>query len=130
MGIVLGAGRWARGTEVSERRRYPRVRAVAQYRRRGSEDLPLQNLRDLGQGGLGAYSWTPMERGELLELDLYFPDGSEFLVTARVVWVEETPESQTANYNAGLTFVNLDDEARRKIYLYVEQQVEHEEVVG
>jgi len=103
-----------------ERRKYPRFNL----------DLPIEyallpsSVRHPGralnasEGGLLVYLSEEVTIGQLLQLKLFFPSGSELNgveVTAEVVWMDLHLGEDWGDYRCGLRFVDISPEDLNKL---------------
>jgi c-di-GMP-binding flagellar brake protein YcgR len=100
--------------EESERRRFPRLSSPVYYRIAKSQSL-RQRVSNISLGGVRIYSDHRLDVDEEVELELYFPGGFAGKSKARVVWIKELPPASGANYDVGLEFIHLPEEAIKKI---------------
>jgi hypothetical protein len=97
-----------------ERRHFPRISSPVYYRFAKSQAL-RQRVSNISVGGVRIYSDHRLDVGEQVDLELYFPSGFSGKGTARVVWIKEMPPASGANYDMGLEFVHLPQEAIKEI---------------
>jgi c-di-GMP-binding flagellar brake protein YcgR len=98
----------------TERRRYPRVMAPVFYRTPGYRSSKRQ-VSDLSLGGVRIFSDEPLEVGEQLALEFFFPDGSTVEAIAKVAWIKEMPEEAEAVYDVGMEFLALSESDTDKL---------------
>lgn len=91
---------------ADDRRKYVRFQAPVLYRSASlfSRREPLVNI---GLGGIRIYGDEPLKIGRRLELELFFPDRTSMVCTARVVWQQALPEGSVAKYDIGLEFLGI-----------------------
>ncbi len=68
---------------------------------------------DVSLGGVRVYSDMEVEKGEVLKLEMFLPDGITVAFTGRVVWLERMPLGSPARFDVGLMFQDVSAEARR-----------------
>ncbi len=100
--------------EGKERRRFPRLPSPVYYRIARSQTL-RQRVSNISLGGLRIYSDQRLDVGEQVDLELHFPNGFFGKGTARVVWIKDLPPKSGANYDVGLEFVKLPEEAVKEL---------------
>lgn len=87
-------------------RKYPRLNAPIFYR-----SAPLFSLRkpvmNISLGGIRVYSDEEFNIGKRLELELFLPDESSLVCTARAVWQNPLPKDACARYEIGLEFLEF-----------------------
>jgi len=103
-----------------ERRRHPRYNI----------DLPIEyyliessigrsgRASNVSEGGLLVYLPEKVEIGQLLQLKLFFPSGSELntiVLEAEVVWIDIHLEKDWADYRSGLRFIEIDSDDLTKL---------------
>jgi c-di-GMP-binding flagellar brake protein YcgR len=97
-----------------DRRRFPRLSSPVYYRIAKSQAL-RQRVSNISLGGVRIYSDHRFDVGEQVELELHFPSGFSGKGTARVVWIKDLPPESGTNYDVGLEFVHLPQEAIQEI---------------
>ncbi len=100
--------------EDKERRRFPRVTSPVYYRIAQSKAL-RQRVSNISLGGVRIYSELRMDVGEQVDLELHFPSGFSGKGKARVVWIKDLPPESGTNYDVGLEFISLPEEAIKEI---------------
>lgn len=103
-----------------ERRRHPRYNI----------DLPIEyyhiessfgrsgRASNVSEGGLLVYLPEKVEIGQLLQLKLFFPSGSELntiVLEAEVVWIDIHLEKDWGDYRSGLRFIEIDSDDLTKL---------------
>jgi len=93
-------------TTGDDRRKYRRLYIPIFYRAASffSRRKPVINI---GLGGIKIYSEEEFKIGNRLELELFLPDETSVVCTARVVWQELLPEGAVAKYENGLEFLEI-----------------------
>jgi len=96
----------AESTQEKNRRKYRRLYIPIFYRAASffSRREPVINI---GLGGIKIYSDEGLKIGKRLELELFLPDETSVVCTARVVWQEPLPEGAVAKYEMGLEFLEI-----------------------
>ena len=93
---------------VSDRRRYPRVRADVLFRPAGvSVFHHKRNTQDISLGGARVFSDEEVEVGSRLEVDVLLPDGSAVRCWAEVVWNTQLEPAAEARFDVGLRFSDM-----------------------
>ena len=94
---------------MSDRRRYPRIRANVVCRPAGSELFhQRRNARDISLGGMRVYSDDDYAVGTRLDLDVLMPDESSVRCWGVVVWRSELGPGAPAKFDVGLRFTDMD----------------------
>ena len=89
-----------------DRRKYKRLYIPIFYR--GASFFSRREpVIDFGLGGIRIYSDDELKIGKRLELELYLPDETSVVCTARVVWQKLLPEGAVAKYEMGLEFLEI-----------------------
>ena len=101
-------------SSYKDRRRFPRLSSHVYYRIGKSQSL-RQRVSNISLGGVRIYSDQRLDVGEHVELELHFPDGFAGKGAARVVWIKELPPDSGASYDVGLEFLELPEEAVKKL---------------
>ena len=97
-----------------DRRRFPRLSSHVYYRIGKSQSL-RQRVSNISLGGARIYSDQRLDVGEVVELELHFPNGSSAKGSARVVWIKEIPPDSGASYDVGLEFIELPEKAIKEL---------------
>jgi hypothetical protein len=99
------------GTGDLEKRRYPRfgIDLPIEYTRR---DLVVRQDRAINasEGGLLAHFSEPMEVGQYLRINLFFPSCSAFHVigmVTQVVWMDVDPRKDRGECRTGIRYVDI-----------------------
>ena len=74
-----------------------------------------QRVSNLSLVGVRIYSDERLNVGGRLELEFFLPDGSTVEARAKVAWIKEMPEGAEAVYDVGMEFVELREEAIKKL---------------
>ena len=98
----------------TDRRRFPRVMAPVFYRAQ-KISAEKQRVSNLSLVGVRIYSDERLNVGERLELEVFLPDASTVEARAKVAWIKEMPEGAEAVYDVGMEFVELREEAIKKL---------------
>lgn len=95
-------------------------------------DAPFEGVTaDISGGGLRAFIPTPLQSGTLLECTLWLRNGDSFRSQAKVVRAGESGEGGKLPYTIGLQFVNVNEQARRKIIKYIfDEQIKIRKIEG
>jgi hypothetical protein len=108
------------GTVNFERRKHPRFNI----------DLPIEyspvpssvshpgRALNVGEGGLLVYLSEKVEMGQLLQLKLFFPSGSELMgveLIAEVVWRDIHLGKDWGDYRYGIRFIDISPEGLTKL---------------
>jgi c-di-GMP-binding flagellar brake protein YcgR len=108
-----------------ERRRYPRVTLPVYCRPArlmAGRPSSQQPLLDIGLGGVRVYSDEELALGERLEIELFFSDNTSMTCTVKVVWINRLSKNAPANYEVGLSFIEIKPlDARRLESLLAEE---------
>lgn len=100
--------------EDKERRRFPRLSFPVYYRIARSQSL-RQRVSNISLAGVRIYSDQRLDVDEEVDLELHFPNGFSGQGKARVVWIKDLPPESGANYDVGLEFVHLPEEAIKEL---------------
>ena len=107
-----------------ERRKYPRFNI----------DLPIEysflpsavshpgRALNGSEGGLLVYLSEKVEMGQLLQIKLFFPSGSELNgveTMAEVVWMDIHLEKDSGDYRCGVRFVDISPESLNKLMRFL-----------
>ena len=93
---------------VSDRRRYPRVKAEVLCRPAGSTVFHhKRNTQDVSLGGMRVFTDEHFPIGRRLDLDVLLPDGTTVRCWAEVVWVVALDGGSPARFDAGLKFTDM-----------------------
>jgi hypothetical protein len=93
---------------VSDRRRFPRVRADVVFRPAGLSLLHhKRNTQDISLGGARVFSDEEIGVGSRLEIDVFLFDGSTVSCWAEVVWLTDLGPAAKARFDVGLKFVDM-----------------------
>ena len=93
---------------VSDRRRYPRVKAEVLCRPAGSTMFHHErNTQDISLGGMRVFSDEDFSVGDRLDLDVLLPDGTSVRCWAEVVWRVDLDADSVAKFDIGLRFTDL-----------------------
>jgi Tfp pilus assembly protein PilZ len=109
------------GHAAPNRRRYPRIPALIHCRPAGA-DFFAQHLEpvDIGLGGVRIHSQEEYRVGELLRLDVFFPQVAPVLVTTEIMWIEPLGSGSPRRFDVGLAFVDLNSGALRLLLRVLE----------
>jgi len=78
---------------------------------------------DISEGGLFVATYGLMEVGSTVQIEFDLPDGGSAIeARAEVRWVREHNPYSDAGPGMGLRFLELDDEAQRRITAFVAQR--------
>lgn len=107
----------------ADRRRFRRVHADVRVRPLGTlGHSPPRQVADISVGGMRAYADEEPRVGARLEIELVFPDGPTLVCKADVVWVEELFADEPAQYEMGLSFVEVAQADLDRIARVVEEE--------
>lgn len=95
-----------KSNQEEDRRKYRRLYIPIFYRT-ASFFSRREPVRNIGLGGIKIYSDEEPKIGKRLELELFLPDETSIVCTARVVWQELLPEGAVAKYEMGLEFLEI-----------------------
>lgn len=102
-----------------ERRKFPRVSAACavSYRPVYQSDANPTVTRDIGGGGVRFYTWTQLEVGTVLKIDVQMTDRPQPLrLTAEVLWSRPAAnagkEPGALPYETAAAFLKITDEDR------------------
>jgi hypothetical protein len=91
-----------------DRHRYPRIRAPLVQRPLGWFTAGIwRRSRVPDRGGLRAYSDDRHSPGEMLQVEVFLPDGASAAVVAEVVRVDELVEGAPARFDVWMRLVNV-----------------------
>jgi len=79
-------------------------------------------LMNISLGGIRVYSDEEIKVGKRLELELFLPDGTLMVCTARVVWQKTLPEGAVAKYDIGLEFLEIPPDVANRLAKVLEFQ--------
>ena len=103
------------------RRKYPRLNAPILYRA-----APFFSRRepvmDISFAGIRVYSDEELNIGKRLELELFLPDNTSLVCTARAVWQKPLPEGADAKYEIGLEFLEISPDDLQRLAKVLEFQ--------
>jgi len=106
--------------DVSERRKYPRVKADVFYRE--PRLAPRKRaIHDISLGGVRIHCDEELEKGRQLEMEFLLPDGNVLVAIAQVRWSSKLPEGSDAGYAVGLQFMHLNPEAAEELKKFLEE---------
>jgi len=108
-------------TTEEDRRKYQRLYIPIFYRE-ASFFSRREPVIDIGLGGIKIYSDVELKIGKRLELELYLPDETSLVCTARVVWQELLPEGAVAKYENGLEFLEISPDGLRSLEKVLDSQ--------
>jgi len=97
-----------------KRRRFPRLKTPVFYRPLITSEKK-RRASDLSLGGVRIYSNKPVKEKQLLEIELFLPNGKAITAVARIVWIKALPPGSSALYDMGLEFISLSPEALREL---------------
>ena len=108
-------------TAEEDRRKYPRLNAPIYYRSAQffSRRTPVVNI---SLGGIRVYSDEGLKIGKRLELELFLPDKTSIVCTARVVWQKPLPEGAVAKYEVGIEFLEINPDVVERLSKVLEFQ--------
>lgn len=109
---------------MEERRRYVRLdtRLKISYTIvKNERDLPRDTeTKDIGGGGIRILFTESLPVQTLLKLNIALPEESQPIVcTGKVVWVEEFSVMEKKEYEAGVSFTDINSKDRDRIIKYV-----------
>ncbi len=87
-------------------RKYPRLKANIRYRPTQliGRKHPAPNI---SLGGMRIFSNTHFKKGEIINIELSFPDEQKTIVLAKVAWVDSYPEDSDFVYELGIEFIHI-----------------------
>lgn len=108
-------------TPEEDRRKYPRLKAPVLYRAAHffSHRKPVANI---SLGGICVNSDEEIKIGKRLELELFLPDHTSIVCTARVVWQKTLPEGAVAKYEIGFEFLEIPADVLQRLDKVLEFQ--------
>jgi len=108
-------------TTEENRRKYPRLNAPILYRAAPfiSRRNPVMNISLVG---IRVYSDEELKIGKRLELELFLPDNTSMVCTARVVWQKPLPEGAVAKYEIGFEFLDISPDDLQRLAKVLEFQ--------
>ena len=110
----------------ADRREYPRFRSnrvVTFMREDGSEVKSISRILNVSQGGFQFASRDPIAPDTILRMDISGThDQRPISLSARVVWMSQSPDA-SGWYYSGVTFINIQDDARSVILKAVAQDL-------
>lgn len=103
-----------------ERRKHPRfnIDLPIEYSLLPSPKSHPGRAFNASEGGLLVYLSEKVEIGQLLQLRLFFPSGSQFNaveLTAEVVWMDIHLGKDWGDYRCGLKFVDISSDGLNKL---------------
>ena len=105
-----------------DRRRFPRVNAMVQYKIIEKESSKKEsNAENISAGGIAFFTYDNIERNSVLSLSISLPDETCFQVKAQVVWCDSVQVSWAVeiHYECGVKFIEINEDSRQKISKYV-----------
>jgi c-di-GMP-binding flagellar brake protein YcgR len=108
-------------TTEDDCRKYPRLNAPIFYRAAPlfSSRKPAMNI---SLGGIRVYSDEELNIGKSLELELFLPDNTSMVCTARAVWQKPLPKGAVAKYEIGLEFLEIPPNVLQRLAKVLEFQ--------
>jgi hypothetical protein len=87
-------------------RRHPRLKANVHYRptKLIGRKHPAPNI---SLGGMRIFSNTHFKKGEIINIELSFPNEQKTIVLAKVVWVDSYPKDSDFVYELGIEFIHI-----------------------
>lgn len=104
----------ASNSSAAERRRFPRVKAPI-YCRPAHRRLPRREVLDVGLGGMRVYSDDAHKVGARFEVEMFLPSGESLTLLTEVVWIRKLDAGEPAEYDVGLAFLHVPEEARDEL---------------
>jgi c-di-GMP-binding flagellar brake protein YcgR len=101
-------------TTEDNRRKFPRLKAPSIYRAAPFR-LRREPVINISLGGIRIYSDEELKIGKRLEMELFLPDNTSIVCTARVVWQKTLPEGEAAKYDVGFEFLNIPPDALKRL---------------
>ncbi|HEY8922017.1 MAG TPA: PilZ domain-containing protein [Candidatus Limnocylindria bacterium] len=95
------------------RRQFPRLDPPAGLRPAAAE--VFHRFLDISIGGLRVLSRANWKTGDMIQLEIRFPDSTDLIVTAEVVWIRRLSLAAEITNEAGLRFTDLTDFDRSRI---------------
>lgn len=109
-----------------DRREYPRLRSnrvVTFMREDGSEVKSISRILNVSKGGFQFASRDPIAPDTVLRMDIAGThDQRPISLSARVIWISPAPDANGWFYS-GVTFLNIEDDARAVILKAVAQDL-------
>lgn len=107
---------------AEDHRKYPRLNAPVFYRaaRFRSRRTPLTNI---SLGGIRVYSDEELKIGKRFDLELFLPDRSSVVCTARVVWQKPLLEGTEPVYEIGFEFLDIPPDISERLAKVLEFSV-------
>ncbi len=81
-----------------------------------------QRISNISFGGVRVYTDERLYVKEQLELEFFLPDGSTVEAVAKVIWIQDMLPGSEALYDVGLEFVELAEEAKKKLKVVLEDK--------
>jgi Tfp pilus assembly protein PilZ len=107
-----------------DQRRAPRVNAPMQARlqEHNAVQFPVVNI---SLGGVCIQSYETLSIGERFHLELKFPNDDTITCPVRVVWQHQlSSDAEESQYEVGLRFTNLTDDASSQLETMLEKYAE------
>ena len=110
-----------RGYIGVDRRRFPRVNAMVEYKI--IENIPLEyggNTKNVSEGGIAFFAQNRIKENSVLSLFVSLPDTTDFQAKAQLVWCDSAKVSWDSGirYECGVKFIEIDQSSRQKISKY------------
>ncbi len=104
--MIFGKNEMTNFNNEQDRRRFPRVNAPIyfSYSSRFSPSVPAANV---SLGGVRMFADEKIEIGKRLNLTVTLPRGGLIECRGEVVWIKDMPEGSEANYDLGISFVDI-----------------------
>jgi c-di-GMP-binding flagellar brake protein YcgR len=110
---------------MKNRRKAPRfnIPVKVEYRNLDLDTPKYPGLcKDINLSGLCLVAQEPVNKDQLLDIDLYFPDNSFCQASGRVVW----QTNSGIDYRAGISFTDMKNSVKTYILNYIFDHVEDE----
>lgn len=111
---------------MQEKRKFVRLdtRVKVEYHIIELSETELKSFtKNLSQGGICLFLDSLVRKDTLLELKLFLPEQTEPIqTTGKIVWIDSFKlgnKDAQEQYEAGIEFINISDEDRKKIAKYV-----------
>ena len=106
----------------TERRKFPRVKALVYYRNPRIL-TPKHRAADISLNGIRIYSDELLEKGKRIEIEIFLPKGSSITAIARVVWAKKLDSDAKASYDIGLEFLSFPPWATQELKRLIENSL-------
>ncbi len=107
-----------------ERRKYKRVKcAIPAGIVLNNYDYHIITIKDLSEVGLMAISDVKIEENTTFEVKIKLSEDNHFEFVGYVVRCEKAKNNDKNYYNIGVLFLDLDNDKRKKLKSFIEEQI-------